>query len=291
MKPKALALILCCMLCVSFLTACIPSEKPDFDKPTNVEVTFIDAPTKPAYMGCYFWDVLTEDEAYTANTVILTGKVSNVRQAEATYEFSGTDSSSPMTIFDVEVEEVLSCRSDAFPDKDVISVGIGYNMNWYSEGLPIVEEGASYLLFCNVMADDEDDPLGKSEYLDCWISGINELFCEQIGDYYLVRSLFADVPGAVSIREALELTEEDCYALSMFDVNANPKWRSRSQIDFILGSSEDTNSAEKDAWLTVRSRTGNRDSSGLWRQSGAFYLIDCDALKEHVRTTAANYGG
>lgn len=314
MKPKTLALILCCMLCVSFLTACMPSEKPDFDKPSTVDPTIIEPTDKPdatpstetdqtdaespeeevliyGSVACYYWDELTEEEAYTDNTVILTGKISNVRPLTLEYEYLGADCTADITVFDVEVEEVLSCRSDAFSNEDVISVGIGYNMNTYFEGLPIIEEGASYLLFCSLTADDEEDPIGLSEYAECWISGMNQLFCEQVGDNYLVGSFFADVPGAVNIREALELTEEDCFALSVFDVNANPKWRSRSQIDFILKSPEDTNSAEKDGWLTVRSRARDHDSLGLWYLSDDFYLIDCDVLKEHVRTTAANYGG
>ncbi|MBQ3551614.1 MAG: hypothetical protein IJA35_00430 [Clostridia bacterium] len=98
------------------------------------------------------------------------------------------------------------------------------------------------------------------------------------------------MPGAVNISDALDLTEEDYYALSVFDVSANPKWRSRSQIDFILKSSENTNSAEKDAWLEIRSRTRNYNAIELSILSHLFYLIDCDVLEDHVQTVASNYG-
>ena len=181
MKLKTIVLTAILVFGLVFTTAC---QSPSTDnhsylyKSDNVEVSLIESieNTDTIQHTHYFWDELTDDVAYTKNTVIITGVASNVRQATVAYEFMDADVVDNITIFDVEVSDVLACRSGSFLQGDLITIGIGYNMSTYGVELPIIEDGKSYLIFCYVAADQEDDDLELAGYMDCWISAPKDLF-------------------------------------------------------------------------------------------------------------------
>ncbi len=153
MKIKPTIVAICCILAFCFLSAC-QSGLPDAGttdnnaesadgiiyKSDNVQVSLIDSAAMSAGSSTsYEWLRLSQEDAYTKNTVILTGIVSNVR--ECVIDINGEDAAflNNMTIFDVTVDEVLSCRSDAFPDRDVIRVGVGYNTVTYTSEIPQIK--------------------------------------------------------------------------------------------------------------------------------------------------------
>ncbi len=148
----------------------------------------------------------TVDVAYTKNTVILTGMVSNVRRATVSYKHMDTQIVEYITIFDVEVSDVLACRSGSYKQGDRITMGVPYladgkTLSCPGVDYPVIEEGKSFLIFCYVAADKENDPLELGKYLDCWISAPGTLFVEKSADAYLTNEFFADVPGAMELEK------------------------------------------------------------------------------------------
>lgn len=91
LKRKAIAAAALLAISCAFSTACQPAvtgERPPVYKSANVEVSLADDADVIRYAD-YYWSVLTEDMAYTKNTVILSGVASNIRQATVTYEYRG----------------------------------------------------------------------------------------------------------------------------------------------------------------------------------------------------------
>ena len=94
MKRKAISFAVCCVLLISFLNACQVTGNEGqtaFYKSDNVEVSLIKTTQEPNYVD-YEWIVLKPKDAYTKNTAILTGEVSNVRYATVNYKYMETDS-------------------------------------------------------------------------------------------------------------------------------------------------------------------------------------------------------
>ncbi|MBR5742582.1 MAG: hypothetical protein IKX85_02180, partial [Clostridia bacterium] len=89
----------------------------------------------------YQWNLITDDIAYSNNDLILTGFASNVRQVSVDYVFMDANVTDSMTLFDVNVSAVLASRSASYQTGDVITVGVGYNLEKYGEGLPIIQDG------------------------------------------------------------------------------------------------------------------------------------------------------
>ncbi len=188
--------------------------------------------------------VPTEYDAYTENTVIFTGTVLNTRQR--------TVKQNPITTFDMEITEVLSCRSGSFKPGDTVRVGVGYNNSNHRDEYPVIKEGTSYLAFSYVMADEETDSLGLSEYVDLWVGDPRLLFVEKVGEHYLANKLFfEDIPGALPLGE---------------------------NSDF----------PEAAAVLEEREKRANKNYSGMLHLD-IYSLIDCKVLEEHIKTAALEY--
>lgn len=290
MKLKAITLFKISIFCLVFLTACQSttiSEIPPLYKSTNVEVSLIDDTNTIKYAN-YEWSALTDEIAYTKNTVILSGVASNIRQATVAYEFMDTNVSDSITIFDIKVSDVLSCRSGSFQYDDLVTVGVGYNMNKYGEGLPIIEDGKSYLIFCYVAADKENDVLELAEYVDCWISAPKDLFLEKIGDYYLSIDYFSNVPEALNLVDCLTLTEEQITSLSSIAVDDTDAICAYIDEEVMLGSKEFDLKDVASALFVLKTRT-IKNSSELWNLANRSYLISCIELEEYVRNTAFAY--
>lgn len=236
-------------------------------KSEKVCVSLIDdhAPTKYA---SYYWDLITDDIAYSNNNLILTGFASNVRQVSVDYVFMDANVTDSMTLFDVNVSAVLASRSAPYQPGDVITVGVGYNMEKYGEGLPILQDGKSYLLFCRT-ADSIDQStngvLELSEYVDCWIGAPKDLLVERVGDHYLAIDYFSDVPDSPSLPERLGITEDQIASLDSVSMDDD----------------------ERSALLVLRGRSGSR--SYIWDLVSRAYLCPCDALEEYVKGKASSY--
>lgn len=291
MRLKAIAIVALLVISCAFSTACqftTTSEQPPIYKSANVAVSIADDTDTIKYTH-YEWAVLTDDIAYTKNTVIVSGVASNIRQASVTYEYMDTTVSDNITIFDIQISDVFSCRSCSFQAGDIVTVGVGYNMNTYGEGLPIIKNGASYLMFCYVAADQKNDVLELSEYLDCWVSSPNNLLLERVGDFYLSIDFFSDVPGSHRLVDFLNLTESQVDSLSAIAVDNTDRVRTFID-DNIVNETKETNRTEAaDALFLLKTRT-MRNSADLWSLANRSYLISCGDLENYIRATALAYG-
>lgn len=180
---KAIVLFL---LCVTILSGCQAAAEPEPVLPPEEEPVAVEPQVD--------WAVLSEEEAYTKNTAILTGQVSDVRQEAISYTHLGAEVTDPITVFDLEITKVLVCREGSCLPGDVIRVAMSH--------LGKIEEGNSYLLFCYAVAGRED-AMRLEVYTDYWISAPKDLLIKQDGEYYLTTDWFAEVPGAESLPETM----------------------------------------------------------------------------------------
>ena len=286
MKLKIIAITMILGLCLTLSTACQSVEMVEqapLYKSANVEVSYLDETKEINYIN-YEWALITDEIAYTKNTIIITGVASNVRQASVSYEYMDAEVSDNITIFDVEISDVLACRAGSVEQGDSVTVGVGYNMEKYGEGLPIIEDGTSYMMFCYVAADQEDDVLELAEYVDYWISAPKDLFLEKIGDFYLSIDYFSDMPKAVCLADNLKLSENQILSLSAIPISNN--YAVSSYIDKEINESNLAEAAE--ALLVLRART-MENSTELWNLANRSYLINCSELEEYVRNAALAY--
>ncbi len=312
MKIKQTIVAICCILAFCFLSAC-QSGLPDAGttdnnaesaegiiyKSDNVQVSLIDSAAMSAGSSTsYEWLRLSQEDAYTKNTVILTGIVSNVR--ECVIDINGEDAAflNNMTIFDVTVDEVLSCRSDAFPDRDVIRVGVGYNTVTYTSEIPQIKEGTSYLMFCYMACEDRNDTTESRNYVDCWISDVRDLFCEKVGDYYFTNDYFSDLSSTGTLADTAGLTSLDISIGQSYWLNADALTVRKYFEEKVRSSpikDAKMREAALDALMVFHSRMKSNNkvslSTGHWLDIASSYIIDRETLEEHVRATAAKYAG
>ena len=253
----------------------------------NVEVSLLENSETTTYFH-YEWATLSDDVVYTKNTVILTGVASNVRQASVSYKFMDQNVVDNITIFDIEVSDVLACRTGSYKQGDTVTMGVGYNMNTYGEGLPVIEEGKEYLIFCYVAAEKENDPLELKNYVDCWISSPKDLFLEKVGDCYLSVDFFSNVSSANTLAKRLNLTQEQVFSLANLEIGNTEAIKSFINEKIITSlSSECKNAGE--GLLVLKNRTMNR-SGDLWGLTQRVYLIESDELETYVRDMTLIYG-
>ena len=207
---KAIVLFL---LCVTILSGCQAAAEPEPVLQPEEEPVAVEPQVD--------WAVLSEEEAYTKNTAILTGQVSDVRQEEISYTYLGAEVTDPITVFELEITKVLVCREGSCQPGDTVRVAMS--------GFGKAEEGGSYLLFCYGVADRED-PMSLADYTDYWISAPKDLLIKQAGEYYLTTDWFAEVPGAEKLSETSEATDPnhriDCGTLEMHIVNTAQTYNS-----------------------------------------------------------------
>ncbi len=290
MKLKTVTLTIIFVLCSILLTGCqssVSSDNVSLYKSPDVEVNIVND-TDPIKYSHYEWATVTKEMAYTKNTVIMTGVAMNVRQATVHYEYMDTDVSDSITIFDVDISDVLACRSGSFQEGDIVTIGVGYNMEKYGEGLPIITEGTSYLIFCYVAEDQKNDVLELAEYVDCWISAPKDLFLERVGDFYLSIDFFSNVSEAHNLAEDLNLTEQQIASLSTIAVADTDAVNAYIEEEITLDSNRIDMTEFTDALYVLKTRTID-NSTELWSLANRSYLINCDKLEEYVRDTAFAY--
>jgi hypothetical protein len=288
MKFKTMSLILIILLCLVFITACKAKtdEEAYLYKSSNVEVSLNDNAGETEYVG-YEWAALTDNVAYKKNTAAITGTVSNIRQVTVSYKYMGTDVSDNITIFDVEVSDVVYCRSDFVKQGDTVTVGVGYNMNSYGEGLPEIKDGTTYMMFCYPASETDNDALELAGYVDLWISAPKDLFLEKVGDYYLTSDYFSNVPNAISLADTLDMNETQITALSTFAVENISAAKNYIDKDILSGAESDIPEAPE-ALLVLKTRTAE-NSTRLWDVANRSYLIKAIDLEEYVRDKAMMY--
>ncbi len=255
-------------------------------KSENVEVTLL-KDNDEIRVANYQWVPVNDDIAFTKNNVIIVGEVNNVRPAIVSYNYMDTDVSDYITIFDVKVSEVLACRSDSVHSGDIVTVGVGYNIGKYGEGLPIIEDGRSYMIFCYTTDTINDDVLELSKYVDCWISSPKDLFVEKIGDYYLSIDYFSDVPESIALSEKLHMTKEQIDSFVDMNKNSEDILQSNSSIPGGINPVS-LNKDEMSILRTLSERT-IQHSEACWNLYCRACLCPCNVLEEYVRNKALAY--
>ena len=247
-------------------------------KSENVEVALLKN-NEDSRIVNYEWSHVNDEIAYTKYNVIIIGEVSNVRPVTANYEFMDTDVTDYMTIFDVKVSDVLACRTNSIYNGDTVTIGVGYNMEKYGEGLPIIEEGRSYMIFCYTTDTIKNDVLELSNYVDCWIGSPKDLFVEKIGDYYLSIDYFSCMPESYALSKKMQLTEEQIETI--FDARKN-----KEGYDGITAITLDR---DEMIVFQVLAERAMQQPETCWDLYCRSYLWPCSDLEEYVRDKALNY--
>lgn len=294
-KNKFLVSIAACLILIAAVTVIMGihfgwfrSEKDStIYKSENVKVTLL-RDTNETKVTYYEWIQLNDDIAFQKNNAIIVGEASNVKPAIVSYNYMDTDVSDCITIFDIKVSDILSCRSDRIlQNGDVITVGVGYNMNKYSTDLPVIKEGHSYMFFCYTTDTIENDILELSNYVDFWISSPKDLFVEKLGDYYLTSEYFSDAPGSLALSEKLYITEEQIdYFIRTSSKDENISQNNSNS----LGNShlEYLNEDEMDILQTLSERA-IQQSATCWDLYNRVFICSCNALEEYVKIKALTY--
>lgn len=256
-------------------------------KSKDVEVKNMDNPSEIQYIYSDWAEPPTYEEAFTNNSVILTGTAANVIPATVKYEYLGHTVSDKITIFDLSVEDVLYCRSETIRQGDIVTIGVLFNQSFYPEGIPLIEEGLTYMIFCyHASEDPANDIMELDRYVDCWIGDCLYLFLEKVGDSYLSIYSFDDLPGALSVAECMNLTDEIIYALK--NVPNDKEYVSKYIENNIIPNAKTDNTDVANALCVLKLRTMPK-SNELRFLSDHAYVINCNELEVFVRSSAETY--
>ena len=253
-------------------------------KSDNCEVVTFDysGPIKYCYSE---WKVMTDQIAYEENSLIVTGSVSNVRQATVSRMYNGSYITSYITLFDLRVTDVLLCDAGTYEIGDTVTMATCYNLMKYDEGLPLIEEGKDYLIFC-FLASEHTNSMELEKYVDCWIFAPLYLLLERIGNYYLTLDYFSDVNGSLSLSEVLKLTEDDITNISQLpnDEAIVKKYIENNKVS----TYGDIESDVEEALYVLKTRTMNNSGELLILAERSF-LVNSNELETYVRNKATEY--
>lgn len=190
-KMRIIVGVLLATVCVCIAAALIfPVDKTIIYRSDNISVKQVEYEERnyvhSTRMG------ITADEAFAQHAVILSGTIRNVREAEVSYSYEGFTGESPITLFDVSASDVLFSSTNKIPKWGDLTVGVGFNSRMMDNEMPILEDGKSFLMFCLVTADMENDPLATKEYADLWVWYSDSLMFEQSDDQIMLSYVFED---------------------------------------------------------------------------------------------------
>lgn len=182
----------------------------------KMEIISIEEVEKPGESMPFLpeWLPVTEEKAYTKNTVALVGRVLNPRTIAVTYQYDEREYTEYIPLFDLEIETVLYNHSGNLPVKKVITIGSCYEYYTVDQFQQIVEQDKVYLVYCYVLTDsassDENTNLIEQdkllEYFDCYVGMPNMLIVEKVSDQYLATEFFAPYfPGVEPIQDKKKL--------------------------------------------------------------------------------------
>lgn len=232
-SKRMLLIAICCCLLASYACRASDRYQPEqvisseddsevndriIYKSQTVKVELIDVPSETHPVFPEWAEPPGYSEIFSDKTVILTGVVKSVKPALVTREYMGSLVSSNITIFEMVVEGVFLHQPEGIENVDTVTIGVSGNKSFYYTGTPIVEEGMSFVVFCNYAADIHNT-MEVYNYVDYWISYPYYLFLEKTGDSYIATDYFSDVSGALKVSALLNLTEQKISALSLLPDN------------------------------------------------------------------------
>ncbi len=300
---------------LSFLLLLLTSACQEIDSPSSPEAQNTEPGSKVALMetgalgteastrlgdGVYThseieWMPLTDESVFDDNTVILTGIVSNLRKTNLTYEYLGQHVVDPVVLFDFEVSQIIHCKSESYPHTEKITVGLALFSDSHVDGMPVIKEGVSYLLFGQMTADikapGEDDFLELSAIADCWVSNPHNLIIERIGDFYLLNTEFlAKAPKTKSVKQVLEPLVEPEFKLSQIQVNYRDPFANvaaKSDLEEYLTTFLPDETLDRDTLVKVLLLIRSRLASGqsfIGKAIEQSYVVDAVSFENYVRS-------
>ena len=287
---KLLAAIATLALILS-LTAC-KAEEQNWTKPgdtiyksESVSVTQIEKRT--TQYANYQYAPLTEEKAFNKDLIILTGTVSNIRYMEVEYREFGSPRTDHITLFDVKITQILQGKNTLKKNNSIVTMGIDYNFNNFSEGHTVVEDGKSYLIFCAPPKTDGTDYRERAKYVDYWIRYSQYLLIEQIGEYYLADGFFANyVPSTETIENEFKISTADAYEFGKMSI---AQIRNSSAMKAMKNTSKEKANVIEDVMSVIKERT-RYGSAGVALAVSQNCLINCEALESAILNVVKNGG-
>lgn len=215
---------------------------------------------------CYDWNTITDEIAYGKNNLIVTGKLSNIKDVAIEYPFMGTISTNNNTFFNVTIKKILyAADENDLKENDVILVGVPYNTYDRADEYPILEEGKEFLIFCQSTSNYERHPLYKDEYVDYWCASPETLMLERIEDYYIGQEFFRS-------------HTENYYEYSNVEKLINDPTKGEAPI-------------EKTVFHTITNTLYKRDllNTASSRTAEIYTLYDCESLETAISSKAGDF--
>lgn len=277
MKKIQLTFILILLFLATLLTSCTDNDSACIYKSENVSVAEVDSLSNKQYAS-YEWIPLTEESMYTRNTIAITGVVKNFREVTVTYTHEGLERTEYVTLFDFELNKIIFSNTDVSPQKGTLTIGHSITSYDYSEGIPVLEEGKEFLLFCIACQDQENDPMEHRGYADYWVIRPNDLMIEKADGFYIVSDFFQQYLGEEDImKQALDLSAEQCAAFS------NHPLSDLEQLAKTYGKENNINTL-----YALREQTQTR-SSTFEEMVASYSIVDPELLEDIISSTAEKY--
>lgn len=275
MKRCICMMIVSVLLPLVMLTSCSESKPADSDviySSDRVKLTLCD-PKPKSELGHAEFMVPTPESLIKGNPVVLKGRISNVRQAAASFDYYGEQTENHLTLFDVEDPIFVSCLIDELKTKEKLTLYVSYNNENRYEGCPLLLEGKTVLVFCEPTAGLKEDPLESSKFADCVLGFPATSLCEETNGYYVFWDIYPDS------EEKLRLTED--VGLDEADIDVIGSFSEQEVIDMIDGKgvcSKDAVKASAAALKMIAERYSGED--GPFIPMMRYSIMECAAFEE-----------
>ena len=138
------------------------------------------------------WTYTQLDEAIiNGNTPVLAGTLTNVREATVHYTQTGISKESTITLFDLEVTDIVYKAGMTLAVGDTVTVGLDFSSHNWADGLPLLQVGKQFLLIGEKPETLSPHPLEIKDYTDLWITAPNVCMLEMFDQSCLVSEAFS----------------------------------------------------------------------------------------------------
>ena len=173
----------------------------------DVKVTVVEK--NPGKVDAYYdWLPVTDEFVYDETTLIMSGKISNVREAIA--EFTNEEyPSNNITLYEITVSDVLySAEGISLSKGDIVTAGLSFNSYNLGYEFPIIENGKEFIMFCRVSANEY--PRYRIEYSDYWMSAPHVMMIEKVDNAYLAHEYFKGASeSSITLGDAYKIMSDN----------------------------------------------------------------------------------
>lgn len=249
-----------------------------FYKSKNVTVTGLEPAEHPMTR---YTDVPPYDEHdyFSDITVVVTGTVTKVQEAEAQYQVDGRPYTSKMTLFDLAVEEYLYTESDALNGKETLRLGVFFTSYSSNYRRVMIEEGESFLICCRLASELEGDVAHRKEYMDCWILTPGFFLIEGAGSKYIMIECFKQyLTPEDLIMNVLQVNEEQVKAYCKANTEEALNELALQDPNGLLAVLKE----RVIGWDTSYHNYPNDVSKGVWSFAQEYYAVDKKIVEDLI---------